>query len=247
MPSFGLFPLFRRHASSAPVVHSLHRIMHRFLHRLLRPAPRRSCEVYFHCLQVVLFRNLRAVAKPTGHNVDGELFYQLRFSRTAKVLERLGPRLQTGASNDPVPLRLKVLRRVSVSGDNVLASFLGLLECVQQKRVEFGKDGNHARRLPLMFRFRAANGETHIVEVHVRPLQRQYLPWDGYDLSTSTEFPICTDAAEKGSPDISGTTVVWYDYRNGNNPDIYGANIPEPATLSLLAIGGLAMLRRRRK
>ncbi|MCK4627067.1 MAG: PEP-CTERM sorting domain-containing protein [Phycisphaerae bacterium] len=46
---------------------------------------------------------------------------------------------------------------------------------------------------------------------------------------------------------VSGTNVVWQGY-DGNDNEIFMATyIPEPATLSLLAIGGLVMLRRRRK
>jgi len=39
--------------------------------------------------------------------------------------------------------------------------------------------------------------------------------------------------------------VVWEDYRGGMGKDIYGALIPEPATLSLLALGRLVIICRR--
>lgn len=50
--------------------------------------------------------------------------------------------------------------------------------------------------------------------------------WDiyGYDLSTSTEFPICTQVSSQSSPAIYCNVVVWKDYRNGNY-DIYGATL----------------------
>jgi beta propeller repeat protein len=41
-----------------------------------------------------------------------------------------------------------------------------------------------------------------------------------YDLSTSTETPICTDPANQMYPSISGDKIVWFDDRSGNY-DIY--------------------------
>ena len=71
----------------------------------------------------------------------------------------------------------------------------------------------------------------------------------GYDLSTGNQFPICINGIYPSHPAISGDLVVWMDYRNDEylegNYDIYGAYIPEPATLCLLAVGGLAVMRRR--
>ena len=48
----------------------------------------------------------------------------------------------------------------------------------------------------------------------------------GYNLITSTEFPICTDSLleQQVAPAISGDIVVWYDESNGNW-DIYGTAI----------------------
>ena len=36
----------------------------------------------------------------------------------------------------------------------------------------------------------------------------------GYDLSTNTEFPICTATGTQSDPAISGNMVVWTDDRN---------------------------------
>jgi hypothetical protein len=50
--------------------------------------------------------------------------------------------------------------------------------------------------------------------------------WDiyGYDLSTSTDFPICTIRNSLFEPEICCNIVVWHDLRNGNW-DIYGAKL----------------------
>jgi len=50
--------------------------------------------------------------------------------------------------------------------------------------------------------------------------------WDiyGYDLSTSTEFPICINLNDQWDPVVYGDLVVWWDHRNGNW-DIYGAKL----------------------
>jgi len=49
----------------------------------------------------------------------------------------------------------------------------------------------------------------------------------GYNLSTKTEFPICTIGFAQ-QPAVSGNIVVWRDDRDGNY-DIYGADITNPA------------------
>ncbi len=69
--------------------------------------------------------------------------------------------------------------------------------------------------------------------------------WDiyAYDIATGTEMLVSAGPFTDGEPAISGGIVVWEQWAG---PDIYGAAIPEPATLSLLALGGLAMLRRKK-
>jgi len=60
-----------------------------------------------------------------------------------------------------------------------------------------------------------------------------YKNWDiyGYDLSTQTEFSICTNSAVQYHPAISGNIVVWDDNRNNRNWrdwDIYGTFLMRP-------------------
>jgi beta propeller repeat protein len=56
--------------------------------------------------------------------------------------------------------------------------------------------------------------------------ERRNYNWDiyGYDLSTGTEFPICTDLHDQEWVEIYGNIVVWRDFRNGNW-DIYGYDL----------------------
>ena len=59
----------------------------------------------------------------------------------------------------------------------------------------------------------------------------------GYSLLAKEEFAICTDAALQRNPRISGSIVVWNDFRTGTQ-SVYGAEIvPEPLSLSLLLTG----------
>jgi len=48
----------------------------------------------------------------------------------------------------------------------------------------------------------------------------------GYNISDSSEFPVCTNASDQWNPDIdhASDAVVWKDNRNGNG-DIYGYNL----------------------
>ncbi|MFB3894345.1 MAG: TolB family protein [Phycisphaerae bacterium] len=67
----------------------------------------------------------------------------------------------------------------------------------------------------------------------------------GYDLQTGQEFPICVGPSQKMEVQISGDLVVWMDDRNGNF-DIYGAYIPEPASMAFVLVGSLIFLARKR-
>ncbi|MDD2274004.1 MAG: hypothetical protein PHP95_12420 [Desulfuromonadaceae bacterium] len=58
--------------------------------------------------------------------------------------------------------------------------------------------------------------------------------WDiyGYNLVTSTEFAIATDAGDKQRPVVSGDWVAWQDYRNANW-DIFAKNITTDETIQI--------------
>jgi beta propeller repeat protein len=64
----------------------------------------------------------------------------------------------------------------------------------------------------------------------------------GYDLSAQKELVICTAPGNQYWPSISGNTVVWF----GDDGGIYGAVIPEPATLLLFGLGA-AILKMKRE
>ena len=65
--------------------------------------------------------------------------------------------------------------------------------------------------------------------------------WDGTDTYqlTFNEFD------ESADPGISGGRIAWMAW-DGHDAEVFLATyVPEPATLSLLVLGGLAVLRRR--
>ncbi len=77
--------------------------------------------------------------------------------------------------------------------------------------------------------------------------------WVGYDGNDYEEFfwnggavtQLTDNAYDDMAPQISGSTVVWYGW-DGHDYEVYMA-VPEPATLSLVALGGLVLLLRRRR
>ena len=76
--------------------------------------------------------------------------------------------------------------------------------------------------------------------------------WQGYDGNDyeifnydGTDTTQLTDNSyDDVDPDISGACVTWQGRKDGSDYEIFLA-IPEPATLGLLLIGSLALLRRR--
>jgi beta propeller repeat protein len=60
------------------------------------------------------------------------------------------------------------------------------------------------------------------------PLFAEFIP-------NGSTFPVCTQTGIRYDPATDGNIIVWVDERNGN-ADIYGAYVPEPVGLSLLAI-----------
>jgi len=65
----------------------------------------------------------------------------------------------------------------------------------------------------------------------------------GYDIISGHDFPIYLSETLAWLPDIDGNLVVWEERVPGGH-NIYGTYIPEPCTISLLLLGGLALRRR---
>lgn len=76
-----------------------------------------SFKVGFRDLQVVLLGDGFRVADPFADHVHRKLLAQLRLGRAAHVLERLAPRFQAGAADDPLNLRPQIGVTVAVAGD----------------------------------------------------------------------------------------------------------------------------------
>jgi beta propeller repeat protein len=64
----------------------------------------------------------------------------------------------------------------------------------------------------------------------------------GYDLSSLTEFPICTNIGEQTNPAICGQYVVWQDWRNDTggytNSDIYGYDLATNTEFTICTASG---------
>jgi len=69
----------------------------------------------------------------------------------------------------------------------------------------------------------------------------------GYDLASRQKFQISSNAGDDSHPRIVGDLVVWERYRVGYYSDIYGAYIPEPASMGLLAFGGALLAGRPKR
>jgi beta propeller repeat protein len=68
----------------------------------------------------------------------------------------------------------------------------------------------------------------------------------GFDLLTQTEFPIATGPGNQFSASIYEDTVVWSNELNGSIDIMGNTIIPEPASLGVLVMGAVMMIRRRR-
>ena len=85
-------------------------------------------------LQVVLRRDGLGVADPLTDDVHGEVFGEFRLPRATKVLEQLGPGLQTGPLDDPKKLSPQIGIRFPVSSDDILGPWFGQIEALFQVR-----------------------------------------------------------------------------------------------------------------
>jgi len=63
--------------------------------------------------------------------------------------------------------------------------------------------------------------------------------WDiyGYEFTSETEFPVCTDAGDQMLPRISGSGVVWQDNRNGSW-DVYYCDLSTAETRQITNLPG---------
>jgi hypothetical protein len=94
--------------------------------RLLRSILRRqraafcaASKVLFRHLQVVLGRYLWCVADPLRNDVQREVFTNLGFARSTKILEQPGPRLDACTFQNPSKLCAEVGVRVAIADDDV--------------------------------------------------------------------------------------------------------------------------------
>jgi hypothetical protein len=97
-------------------------------------------------------------------------------------------------------------------------------------------------------------GSTFEFIAPVNTPQMQQIALDGNAAANRTHI---TGAYVLGSPIANGATfyIRWYDWNDDQTVDhglavddvIVGSTVPEPATLGLLAVGGLLALRRRRR
>jgi beta propeller repeat protein len=69
----------------------------------------------------------------------------------------------------------------------------------------------------------------------------------GYDLVSKTEFPIALGPGDQFSPSVYENMVVW-STETGTATEIHGNYIiPEPGAFSVLVLGRLALVRRRKR
>ena len=94
------------------------------------------------------------------------------------------------------------------------------------------------------------NNEVNEQDLAISDKFAAWVASDGYDMevyafdfSSQATFKVTDNDIGEKDPDVSGDVVVWAD----SNGDVWMTTVPEPGTLSLLAVGGLALIRRRPK
>ena len=131
-------------------------------------------EVLLRRLQVVLQVNAGAVAEPVANDVSGEFVLQLRLSARSQVVEARRPGLQAGSPEYSQQLSAEVRVHVSIARDNEPRLLRGKLECLNEKRLELGKQRDRSPGLALAFGLLTGNGERLAFPVDMTPLQGQH-------------------------------------------------------------------------
>jgi hypothetical protein len=101
-------------------------------------------------------------------------------------------------------------------------------------------DSGHATLIAM--RVTNTGGAGSLVQVAVDPAGLIEPNWDGGDTIVSASTNFNTPVNANGSI-VMNRDHAWDEFRIGTN---WGDVVPEPASLTLLGLGGLALLRRRR-
>ena len=126
-------------------------------------------------------------------------------------------------------------------------SYLGTLTSspLQQNYAEWTVDLDSPGMLLFNVRQKGSGGGTHWVYVDGQGVTDLRVGW-GNPGATAPDWSTIEVAAGHHAVRLAHVDDYWPDNAGTRQTDVYLSPIPEPCTLSLLALGGLAVLRRRR-